>query len=95
LSRPAHRSRQNDHPRVDREGGRAGRKLCARRDRGPSSNWTENRGKPGPSSRCLLTDTSRAMASAIIFIGEAPAGVMRRHFYGQSSRDPQGILASS
>jgi hypothetical protein len=62
---------------------------------GPSSIWTENRGKPGPSSRCLLTDTSRAMASAIIFIGEAPGGVMRRHFYGQSSPDPQGILASS
>ncbi len=47
-----------------------------------------------PGRRSELTDTARAMTTPIIFIGEAPGGVMRRHFYGQSSRDPQGILAS-
>ncbi len=48
--------------------------------------------RPGLNVDCLYVARD---GSPIIFIGEAPGGVMRRHFYEQSSPDPQGILVSS
>src|SRR5882724_348922 len=73
-------------------------------NRGNSAVSTE-RDRPGPSDHqtrpprlhVIIGESTRVMRMkwSWILFGEAPGGVMRRHFCGQSSRDPQGIPASS